>query len=651
MVIYGIVGLAGEGAAVTWGHGIFFRPSFVAKQRLEKMSLGTSSSPPPTPVRENDENAIPPTPQSGTPLRLGATPVRGMSALRPLTSSKKNRFPRSAIGGFTAQKAKPRIAATPEKPESEDDMEEDLPKKQTEPLDVDDKRHYVYGTRILIEDMMVEFARFLRQYRPRREVFEATQEPYYLRALRSAGASSEATYLDINCRHLHGFSPELYNNLVRHPQEVISCMDMQIAEELEQLTGLTDVPVPARPFNLRQLHEVRMLDPEHIDTMVSVVGMVTRTSAIIPDLKQACYRCTVCGKIVDVGIDKGRVEEPGKCPRQSCQAKKSMELVHNRCYFSDKQIVRLQENPESMPEGATPHATTIFAFDNMCDYVRPGDRVEVTGIYKAIARRVNPRVTTCKTLFKTYIDAIHFKVKGNERDDPFAATVGEHSDNEDESDDDDFLDDDDDDDAAIERKHEKIREKRKKAEEKKAKRAEAVRKDPRKAVSFSKARIEAFKAFADEGDTYDRLATCVAPSIYGMEDVKKGVLCMLFGGVARERVLRDDVAVASPDEEEKETTPDDDDNSLQEKKDEKVAKSRGDINVLLCGDPGTSKSQLLTYVHKIAPRGVYTSGKGSSAVGLTASINRDPETKELVMDSGAVVLSDLGICCIDEFGK
>lgn len=144
-------------------------------------------------------------------------------------------------------------------------------------------------------------------------------------------------------------------------------------------------------------------------------------------------------------------------------------------------------------------------------------------------------------------------------------------------------------------------------------------------VTTRKAELEAkVKDISQREDVYDLLARSLAPSIWGMEDVKKGILLQLFGGTNK---------------------------SISRGGGGGGPRYRGDINVLLVGDPGVSKSQLLAYVHKIAPRGVYTSGKGSSAVGLTAYVTRDPDSKQLVLESGALVLSDGGVCCIDEFDK
>lgn len=160
---------------------------------------------------------------------------------------------------------------------------------------------------------------------------------------------------------------------------------------------------------------------------------------------------------------------------------------------------------------------------------------------------------------------------------------------------------------------------------------------------FTQEQITEFENFASSPDIYDRLVKAIAPSIWELDDVKKGVLCQLFGGTiqnTQKEKVSDNTVVNDFEQ-----SSDDPNDVHNEQKDNTKSHQRGDINILLCGDPGTSKSQLLSYVHKLTPRGIYTSGKGSSAVGLTASVVRDPETRSLVLESGALVLSDNGLIC------
>ncbi len=120
-------------------------------------------------------------------------------------------------------------------------------------------------------------------------------------------------------------------------------------------------------------------------------------------------------------------------------------------------------------------------------------------------------------------------------------------------------------------------------------------------------------------EIYELIVRSIAPSIYGHDNVKRAVALLLFGGVPKS--LPDGVRI------------------------------RGDVNALLVGDPGTAKSQLLQYVARAAPRGLYTTGRGTTAAGLTSAVIRDRQTGEYYLEAGALVLADGGVACVDEIDK
>ncbi|XP_075493122.1 DNA replication licensing factor MCM4-like [Primulina tabacum] len=428
---------------------------------------------------------------------------------------------------------------------------------------------YVWGTNISVQDVNAAILRFLRHFRENPQQIEGK----YMMAINYV-IEIEGDSLDVDAHDVFDYDNDLYLKMVRYPLEVLAIFDIVLMDMVSRINPLFEKHIQARIFNLRSSTSMRNLNPSDVEKMVSLKGMIIRCSSIIPEIREAVFRCLVCGYCCEpIVVDRGRINEPTICGKQECLSRNSMTLVHNRCRFADKQVVKLQETPDEIPEGGTPHTVSLLMHDKLVDAGKPGDRVEVTGIYRAMSVRIGQTQRTVKSIFKTYIDCLHVKKTNKSRvdvEDPMETENGVSG------------------------------------------------KDNEPVIDFQD-KVEQLKELSRQPDIYERLTRSLAPNIWELDDVKKGLLCQLFGGSALQMPSG--------------------------------ASFRGDINILLVGDPGTSKSQLLQYIHKLSPRGIYTSGRGSSAVGLTAYVAKDPETGETVLESGALVLSDRGICCIDEFDK
>ncbi len=438
----------------------------------------------------------------------------------------------------------------------------------------------IYGSTVDIEQTAQKFNSFLNDF----GVTHENRVGKYVQFVQQIVVEADQGVISVpvDARDIHTYDPYLYNVLVNYPMETISHLDSLLVRLFSRVRSQPpDVPIQAKISSLldSDIRKMRDVGPLDVGHLIAVRGIVIRTSDLIPEMVIANFKCSTiaCNNSQVVRLKNGVIEEPTTCDK--CKNKMTFSLVHNLCQYGDKQIIKLQETPDSIPAGETPQTILVMCYDDLYDSVRPGDRVTVTGVCRAQGLRSQPNTRTERSVLKTYIDVIHFEKSSTRRfaetrETVAGSTAGSSSLT-------DAM-------TASERSHLETR----------------VRQIANRSSNI-----------------IDDLVKAFAPSIWEQDDVKRGLLCQLVGG-------------ASPT-----TLPGG------------ARSMRGEIHVLLLGDPSSAKSQLLQYVHKVAPRGVYTSGKGSSAVGLTAYVSKDIETKEVVLESGALVLSDRGICCIDEFDK
>lgn len=364
-----------------------------------------------------------------------------------------------------------------------------------------------------------------------------------------------------------------YNDLVSY-QEIESVFNMDPDEILHAFNGaIKDIlkerfpqyaekirhDIRVRISNYPAQRSLREVNAEVIGKMISVSGMVVRSSEIKPLAKELVYICPdghQTKRIQEKGLE---FKEPLKCDNGKC-THRDLDLNPEQSKFIDFQMVRLQELPEDLPPGQLPHYLDVTVLQDLVDNARPGDRVILTGIVRIEQEHI-PSMKGKSGIYR-------LRIQGNNIE--FLGGKGNKS----------------------------------------------SRSTEREEISPDEEKI--IKSLGKNADIYDRLVASFAPHVHGHDIIKESILLLIVGST--QKLLADG------------------------------AKIRGDINVFLVGDPGTAKSEMLKFCARIAPRGLYTSGRGSTAAGLTAAVVRD-KIGIMMLEAGAVVLGDQGLVCIDEFDK
>ncbi|XP_062308832.1 MCM3 minichromosome maintenance deficient 3 (S. cerevisiae), like isoform X1 [Osmerus eperlanus] len=300
----------------------------------------------------------------------------------------------------------------------------------------------------------------------------------------------------------------------------------------------------------------RTLSALYLGNLVCVEGIVTKCSLVRPKIMRSVHYCPATKKTVERKYTD--LTSLDAFPSSAIYPTKDeennpLETEYGLCAYKDHQSLTIQEMPEKAPAGQLPRSVEIIANDDLVDTVKPGDRVQLVGVYRCLPAKQGGFTSGT---FRTTLLANNIKLMSKEIVPTFSAD------------------------------------------------------DINKIKKFCKAHSK---------DVFEHLSRSLAPSIYGHEYIKKAILCLLLGG--------------------------------NETNLENGTRIRGDINILLIGDPSVAKSQLLRYVLLTAPRAIPTTGRGSTGVGLTAAVTTDTETGERRLEAGAMVLADRGVVCIDEFDK
>lgn len=303
----------------------------------------------------------------------------------------------------------------------------------------------------------------------------------------------------------------------------------------------------------------RTLSSQHLNAMVSLEGIVTRCSLIRPKVVRSVHYNETKDKFhfreyQDQTMTNG-VATSSVYPREDDEHN-PLTTEYGFCTYRDHQTVSIQEMPERAPAGQLPRGVDVILDDDLVDRVKPGDRIQLVGIFRTLGNR---NTNHNSALFKTVILANNVVLLSSKSGGGVATTTITDTD------------------------------------------------------------IRNINKIAKKRNLFELLSQSLAPSIYGHDYIKKAILLMLLGGM--------------------------------EKNLENGTHLRGDINILMVGDPSTAKSQLLRFVLNTAPLAIATTGRGSSGVGLTAAVTTDKETGERRLEAGAMVMADRGVVCIDEFDK